>query len=442
MIMLGIWFAKDIPDKDGSPRSLANSVPFREVYIHALVRDANREKMSKTKGNVVDPIEIVKQYGTDAVRFTLASMASPGTDIAFNIARTEGYRAFANKIWNAARFIFQNVDRAHDSEIRIEPSYFAAEPNLKYSSSVESRWIIYQLNLTASRVHKALGEYRFDDAANATYKFFWSQFCDWYLEVVKLRLDFNRNASAEEELIVLLYVFESSLRLLSPFMPFITEQIWQNLYEGNPPHKSIALANYPSTNWFPERVSPGDDVSEIQGPRVAIAKKGADEMDKLQLAITAIRARRKEINVEEKAFVSVKVAADDAIHSILSANLDIIQKLAKADNLEFVSIQDRYNLSKYADLAWQAFVDFDLFVDYKKQIDVAAERDRLTKDIAKYEKGLAAAERQLGNEAFLKKAPPQVVEGLKKQEAETRLLLEKARAALANLPPSGAQEEP
>ena len=112
MIMLGCWFSTDVPMPDGSPRPLAESVPFREVYIHALVRDANREKMSKTKGNVVDPIEIVKQYGTDAVRFTLASMASPGTDIAFNVARTEGYRAFANKIWNAARFMFMNVDRA------------------------------------------------------------------------------------------------------------------------------------------------------------------------------------------------------------------------------------------------------------------------------------------------------------------------------------------
>ena len=121
MIMLGCWFAGDIPMPDGSPRPLAESVPFKEVYIHALVRDANREKMSKTKGNVIDPIEIVKQYGTDAVRFTLASMASPGTDIAFNVARTEGYRAFANKIWNAARFIFMNVDRAAEVGIEIGP---------------------------------------------------------------------------------------------------------------------------------------------------------------------------------------------------------------------------------------------------------------------------------------------------------------------------------
>ena len=128
MIMLGCWFAGDVPMPDGSPRSLAESVPFREVYIHALVRDANREKMSKTKGNVIDPIEIVKQYGTDAVRFTLASMASPGTDIAFNVARTEGYRAFANKIWNAARFIFMNVDRAAEVGITVDRAALGAMP--------------------------------------------------------------------------------------------------------------------------------------------------------------------------------------------------------------------------------------------------------------------------------------------------------------------------
>src|SRR6202012_2660926 len=122
---------------DGSARPLAESVPFREVYIHALVRDANREKMSKTKGNVVDPIEIVKQYGTDAVRFTLASMASPGTDIAFNVARTEGYRAFANKIWNAARFIFMNLDRAAELEVRVSRSELVNEPFLSNTSLTE-----------------------------------------------------------------------------------------------------------------------------------------------------------------------------------------------------------------------------------------------------------------------------------------------------------------
>src|ERR1035437_870887 len=208
MIMMGCWFSGDVPihpnDKDpslgtpampdGSSRSLADSVPFREVYIHALVRDANREKMSKTKGNVVDPIEIVKQYGTDAVRFTLASMASPGTDIAFNIARTEGYRAFANKIWNAARFLFMNVDRAAEIGITVDPAALGGMPTVADDAPLEARWIVAELHATAAKVNQSLENYRFDDAANTIYQFFWGSFCDWYLEIVKLRLDFSETA--------------------------------------------------------------------------------------------------------------------------------------------------------------------------------------------------------------------------------------------------------
>ncbi len=182
MIMLGIWFAQEVPEEDGSPRSLANSVPFKEVYIHALVRDANREKMSKTKGNVIDPIEIVKQYGTDAVRFTLASMASPGTDIAFNVASTEGYRAFANKIWNAARFLFQNVDRAAELGITVDPAALGSMPTAAADAPLEARWIVAELHATAAKVNAGLENYRFDDAANLIYQFFWGSFCDWYLE--------------------------------------------------------------------------------------------------------------------------------------------------------------------------------------------------------------------------------------------------------------------
>ena len=194
MIMLGCWFAGDVPMPDGSKRELKDSVPFREVYIHALVRDANREKMSKTKGNVVDPIEIVKQYGTDAVRFTLASMASPGTDIAFNVARTEGYRAFANKIWNAARFIFMNVDRAAEIGITVDRAALGAMPTVPDDAPLEARWIVAELHATAAKVNQVAGNYRFDDAANAIYQFFWGSFCDWYLEIVKLRLDFSETA--------------------------------------------------------------------------------------------------------------------------------------------------------------------------------------------------------------------------------------------------------
>ncbi len=248
MIMLGCWFSTDVEMPDGSPRPLAESVPYREVYIHALVRDANREKMSKTKGNVVDPIEIVKQFGTDAVRFTLASMASPGTDIAFNVARTEGYRAFANKIWNAARFIFMNVDRAAEVGIAVDRSALGAMPTVAEDAPLEARWIVAELHATAAKVNEALENYRFDDAANTIYQFFWGSFCDWYLEIVKLRLDFAETADqakTKAALTTLVSVFEASLRLLSPFMPFLTEEIWHAVYDGNPPAKSIALTRFP-----------------------------------------------------------------------------------------------------------------------------------------------------------------------------------------------------
>ena len=411
MIMMGCWFSLDVPMADGSPRSLDESVPFREVYIHALVRDANREKMSKTKGNVIDPIEIVKQYGTDAVRFTLASMASPGTDIAFNVARTEGYRAFANKIWNAARFIFMNIDRAAEAGITIDTASLGSMPTADRAAPLESRWIVAALHATAESVHEALTNYRFDDAANAIYQFFWGSFCDWYLEIVKLSLDFGENADkarTRAALTTLVSVFEASLRLLSPFMPFLTEEIWHAIYDGKPPVKSIALTAYPRDIPLPEDY---EDFTDMEG---------------IQRLIVEVRALRKEIGVEEKASVPIEVRVDEHLGSVISENAAIVERLARVTELRFVS-----QIS--AGLARQATPQFDVAVVYERKIDVAAEREKLSKDIAKYEKGLASAERQLGNDGFLAKAPAHIIEGLKKQEAETRLLLEKSRAALDSL---------
>jgi valyl-tRNA synthetase len=415
MIMFGCWFSKDVPMPDGSPRSLANSVPFREVYIHALVRDANREKMSKTKGNVVDPIEIVKQYGTDAVRFTLASMASPGTDIAFNIARTEGYRAFANKIWNAARFIFMNVDRAAEIGIKIDPSVLGSMPTAATDDLLEARWIVAELHATAAKVNQALENYRYDDAANTIYQFFWGSFCDWYLEIVKLRLNFDEPAKRDETqaaLSTLVSVFEASLRLLSPFMPFITEEIWHAIYDCNPPSRSIALTRYPGS----------EEVSSVL----------VGEMSHLQNLIGDVRTRRKEMGVPEKEAVSIAIyPLTDFVREALSANQEVIQKLARVSSIEFT----RAELTGPGTFRYLSY--YEVQVNYQateRTIDVPAERARLAKDIEKYEKGLAAAGRQLGNEGFLAKAPAQVVEGLKKQESETRALLEKARAALESLP--------
>jgi valyl-tRNA synthetase len=436
MIMLGCWFAEDVPMADGSKRTLKDSVPFREVYIHALVRDANREKMSKTKGNVIDPIEIVKQYGTDAVRFTLASMASPGTDIAFNVARTEGYRAFANKIWNAARFLFMNVDRAAEIRIAVDTATLGGMPQVDADAPLEARWIVAELHAAATEINRSLENYRYDDAANAIYKFVWGNFCDWYLEIVKLRLDFEANqrdgesASQRDErlaktkaaLTTLVQVFEVSLRMLSPFMPFLTEEIWHALYEGNPlPAKSIALTAYPQA----------DAVIPHSGAQI--------EMAGLQNVISSIRALRKDVGVPERELVRTYIhggktgnIAGHHITGVVLFNQEIVKNLARVLNI----FTDLSEAEKLSDAHWhkRAEADFDVAIDYEKKVDAAAETERLTRDIAKYEKGVAAAARQLGNEGFLAKAPAQVVEGLKKQAAETQELLDKAKAALAALP--------
>src|SRR5437660_4792557 len=233
MIMLGCHFMADHPH---------GSVPFKAVYIHALVRDAERQKMSKTKGNVVDPIEVTERYGTDAVRFTLASMASPGTDIAFSESRTEGYRAFANKIWNAARFMFMNLDRI-DDRVGGGATLTKGAPEAEMAR-LENRWIMSRFYRVAGEVNANLKVYRFHEAANLVYNFFWGEFCDWYLELIKPRLS-GPEGDAQSALAFLGDVFEGALRLRSPFMPFITEEIWHAMYDGKPPAKSIALAAFP-----------------------------------------------------------------------------------------------------------------------------------------------------------------------------------------------------
>jgi valyl-tRNA synthetase len=409
MIMLGCYFSQDVPLTDGTKRPLKESVPFREVYIHALVRDADRQKMSKTKGNVIDPVTIVEKYGTDAVRFTLASMASPGTDIAFSEARTEGYRAFANKIWNAARFIFMNVERAREAGIAVDRSTLGQTPTTSADAPLDARWIVARLNSVAAEVNAAFADYRFDEAASLVYQFFWGDFCDWYLEIVKLRLDFSETVdktATKSALTTLLQIFESALRLLSPIMPFLTEELWHALYEGEPPAKSIALTRYPIG------AAHSDDNSETN-------------FALLQELIVSVRGLRKDLGVEEKASVPIRIrAVQDGL--VFAENLEIIQRLARVSEVATVQTMPE-------GAAIRSTPQFDVQVIYEKTIDVPAERDRLTKELAKLEKALASAERQLSNQAFLDKAPPHVVEGLRKAEAENRVLIEKTRKALDDL---------
>ena len=430
MIMLGCHLTADVPMPDGAKRELKDTVPFREVYIHGLIRDANREKMSKTKGNVVDPIAIITQYGTDAVRFTLASQASPGTDIAFSEARTEGYRAFANKIWNAARFLQMQIGRGLEAGYAVSlVSPSAANTQVRESgpgapgfqpqvllegTPLETRWILARLSVVAGEIAKSLAAYRFDEAANAMYQFFWGEFCDWYLELVKLRLDFEaeHNAVAAITLQSLVTVFEAALRLLSPFMPFLTEELWHALYlsvELPVPSASIALTRYPQAADFP-----ADGAS-------------VDAMSTLQELIVTVRGLRKELGVPEKEAAPVRVHAASAIAALATANADMLSRLARVSAVEVASEPLTGNGAR-------STAAFDVAVMYERQIDVPAERERLTKELARLDKGLAAAEKQLGSESFLARAPAHIVDGLKKQAAETRALKEQAEAARAGLP--------
>ena len=423
MIMLGCWFMMP-PHKPGKKvdtddDALRASVPFREVYIHALVRDADRQKMSKTKGNVLDPIEVIGQYGTDATRFTLAAMAAPGTDIAFSESRTAGYRNFANKIWNAARFMFMNVDR-------IEPSLRPGDgrdARLSISrgiagfqaDSLEDRWILSRFNRAAKDVNESLETYRFDEAANRIYDFFWGEFCDWYIELIKPRLNFEEGADTGPARVAcanLVNLFEASLRLLHPVMPFITEEIWHAVYDGKPPLKSIALASYPAA-----------DEGQID--------LGAEtEMAILQDLIVSVRNLRAELKVEPKVKVPIEVFAHEpGIRAMLEKNLGavLLDRPANVEKITFVE-------SSLASLPGARSTSrFDVHAIYEKKIDIAAERERLTKELDKIEKQLASAQARLGNEQFLSKAPPHVVEGLRKQVEELTSLREKVVAKLKEL---------
>ena len=391
-------------------------VPFRNVYIHALVRDAERQKMSKTKGNVVDPIEIIEQYGTDAVRFALASMAAPGTDIAFSESRTESYRAFANKIWNAARFLFMNVDRAQQAgvwslaDFRSSPADFNAKGVSGFhAEALEDRWILSRFNRIAQQLREALETYRFHEAAHVVYHFFWDEYCDWYLELIKPRLAAEDRAQARAAYGNLVSIFEGALRLLSPFMPFITEEIWHAVYDGKPPVKSIALAAYPVAD--PDQMDMNAET----------------EMAILQDLIVSVRNLRAELKIEPKQKLTIEVFAEKDVRSLIERNRRALERLANVEGLTFVES----SLAKVSGA--RSTARFDMRVLYERKIDAAAERERLNKELAKLTQELARATGQLHNEAFLAKAPAHVVEGLKKRKSEVEVLVQKANEALAEL---------
>jgi len=439
MIMMGCHFMAGHPQ---------GSVPFRQVYIHALVRDAERQKMSKTKGNVLDPIEVIERYGTDAIRFTLAAMAAPGTDIAFSESRAQGYRAFANKIWNAARFMFMSVDRAEREGIwrlrdfqrlgmaaefagegeprgrdaladsRRDAGATAPLPAASAPKTLEDRWILSRFHRVAREVNQALAEYRFHEAAHLVYHFFWGEFCDWYIEMVKLRLSpaaagESERQAAGQAFDHLMRVFEAALRLLSPFMPFITEELWQAIYDGRPPLKSIALAAYPQPD--PSKI---DDTAE-------------SEMAVLQDLIVSVRNIRAELKVDARERVPLRVFADAEVRRLVEQNRNPIEKLATVESIEFVDASLAQTASSRSSV--RSTARFDVAVVYQQRVDAAAERQRLGRELKRLEGELSHSQRQLGNEQFLARAPTHVVEGIRRRSSELAVLVEKTRRALAEL---------
>jgi valyl-tRNA synthetase len=426
MIMFGCHFMQGhqqdaaVKAASGDAQAKNDSVPFRHVYIHMLVRDAERQKMSKTKGNVVDPIEVIQRFGTDATRFTLAAMAAPGTDVAFSESRTDGYRAFANKIWNAARFMFMNVDNvekgiAEETGVAAEAVGFCASKINDRSgigltgfaaTTLEDRWILSRFNRTVKVVSDALAIFRFHEAANCIYDFFWGDFCDWFIELIKPR--FSRpvgsiqralasgspeeRAEARAACANLGILFDASLRLLHPVMPFITEEIWHAMYDGKPPLKSIALAAFPRSD-------------EKQFDPTA-----EKEMEVLQDLVVGVRNWRAEAGVEPKIKVPIRLSA------FLPENLGLIEQnqgaVSRLANVKEIGFEDGPLVDTLGARRTKYFVFLPI---YRKKLNVADERERLSSELEKIGREIANAERQLGNEQFLAKAPSHVVEGLRER---------------------------
>jgi valyl-tRNA synthetase len=337
-------------------------------------------------------------------------MAAPGTDIAFNPSRTEGYRNFANKIWNAARFMFMNMDRIGvAAESSITPPNAKGVLNFE-PSTLEDRWILSRFNRITKDVNEALEAFRFHEAANRIYDFFWGEFCDWYIELIKARLNSEDSNTSKAACTNLVSLFEASLRLLHPVMPFITEEIWQAVYDGKPPLKSIALAAFPKA-----------DEKQID-------LSSETSMAVLQDLIVSVRNIRAELKVETKAKVPIDVFAHEpTVRALVEENRTALERLANVESIKFVD----GSLAKLPGA--RATARFDVHVIYERKIDVAAECERLKKELEKAEKEKANNQRQLSNENFLAKAPAHVVDGLRRRAGELDILLSKLNSQLEQL---------
>jgi len=376
MMMMGLHFMDE--------------VPFADVYIHALVRDAQGQKMSKSKGNVIDPLTVIDQYGTDAFRFTLAAFAAQGRDIKLAEERIAGYRNFCNKVWNAARFTLMNLEGFKPDTIRFE--------DLQLSES--DKWILHRLNETIRETDQALAEYRFNEAAMGLYQFTWSEFCDWYLELSKRDLyggDPERKSMAQY---VLWYTLDHLLRLLHPFMPFITEEIWQALPksgarseergtrpDGAAQPASIMLAEYPE---FCESLS---------------FPEAAGRMEQVMAVISGIRNIRGEMEVPPSKEIAVILSCDsEESRLLMKQNEGSVMGLARVGDLAIGT-----GVEKPEDASIQVAGDIRIYVPLKGVVDVAAEEERLLKEIGKIGKDIEMFSKKLENPAFVDRAPADIV---------------------------------
>ncbi|MGD0500703.1 MAG: valine--tRNA ligase [Bryobacteraceae bacterium] len=376
MAMMGIEFMGD--------------VPFRQVYIHGLVRDAERQKMSKTRGNTIDPLVVTEKYGTDAVRMALLHGAAPGTDIVLTEERMASARDFGNKIWNAARFLFLNMERSG-----VEPWVPASLEQFRPEGEqipIEDRWIFSRLNGVAGQVDNAISQYRYHEAAQTLWRFFWHEFCDWYVELKKLRFEENSGLNADWR--NMLAAFETALRLLHPVMPFLTEELWQRLAKGQTNRPlSIALARFPQY-----RAELADDDAER-------------EVGVLQEIVGMARTLRAENQLDPKQELEGALYARGEALDAARRNAAAIRKLAR------VKLRFHAGAAPGGGAAMRSTAQFDLSLEVPRaQRD--AQRKRLERDRDQIAKNIANSNRQLSDDVFLGKAPPAVVEGLRRKLAD------------------------
>ncbi len=376
-------------------KKFTGQAPFKDVYIHALVRDAEGKKMSKSSGNTIDPLDVMEKFGADAMRMTLAALAAQGRDIKLAEERIEGYRNFCNKLWNASRFALMNLEGFDMTTTDVDRDDLA----------LADRWILSRLNQTIVDVRKALDDYKFNEVANALYRFTWNEVCDWYLELSKPRLS-GREPGKEAAQHTLAHVMESTMRLLHPIMPFITEELWQRF---KPSGDMVTTAAFPKVD-----ASRIDDAIEA-------------DMGVVMEVIVAIRNIKGELSVKPSQTVSASLFTGDktTVADVVTRQAPFINTLTKATITLIDSLDD-----KPVDFAVGMAAGCELFVDLAGLVDMDERKKKIEKELAKLEKEIAVYDKKLSNERFVANAPPEVVEKDRLKLAKFKEEAEKLRAYL------------